>query len=351
VPNPSSCCGDGVCDYVEATRCSCPADCGNGQGLPPPGANWDDTPIATPVGATGLFCPGQPGPGQGANNLPAKNQAASYCPKDNTTDGLCIQIVSEGRADGNTSDPDCTSTMCSFTTENLTRNPAEAWVDGNGNPPKGCGSTGQVFKIGYPCTAAGAAAAQAWVDAWCGQGAVVVPDPGLQGVCNVPTNAVYQQGYPWDLFSNADSCVNECQNYFAQATVPSGKLNCQNDGIAACNWFNACRNACVTGQGSTTTVPAMTCAARPAPVASDGGLAAACSAGYAQANGASVSTYGVGLVTCYNYGTFRHPNWGPSGEWQTQCTNAANQNYPALPANAQRQIDCCMQRMGERCKE
>ena len=76
----------------------------------------------------------------------------------------------------------------------------------------------------------------------------------------------------------------------------------------------------------------------------------ACSTGTAQANAASVSTYGVGLVTCYDYDprTF-YTQWGASGSWQTECTNKANLNYPP-GANRDEQIRCCMDRMSERCR-
>jgi hypothetical protein len=139
--------------------------------------------------------------------------------------------------------------------------------------------------------------------------------------------------------------INKCNDAWNQTSI----LTCQGDPISKCEWWNSCRAACVAGLGNATQ-PAAMCGSRPNAVISDRGLAVACSTGTAQANVASVSTYGLGTVTCFDYDPrFLYEQWGASGEWQAKCTTAANTNYPAGP-NRDEQISCCMNRMTERCR-
>jgi hypothetical protein len=372
-------CGDGKCDYVEASRCSCPADCGFGQGMPVPVpvvvaktittvsnhvevlAGIDDIDFAgenavakeAPAEEPRIQ-PGVPFPGMDPKtNLPVGGigSAKPYCPANPGADGICVRIVSEGRADG-PKDPDCPDDVpvCVIRSEDLHETPDHAWVRPDGSPPRGCGTTGQVFEIGYKCgDPAGFAAAKAWIAAWCGTPPDSIKDPGVRGVCNIDPSSIYRDN-TWDVIFNiatsaTDRCVNKCNDAWNQSTI----LDCQGDPISRCEWWNACRAACVAGLGPAT-MPPDNCGTRPVAVVGDGGLAMACSTGTAQANAASVSTYGVGLVTCYDYDprTF-YTQWGASGAWQTECTNKANLNYPPGP-NRDEQIRCCMDRMSERCR-
>jgi hypothetical protein len=369
-------CGDGKCDYIEATRCSCPADCGFGQGMPPIPPQQPIPPplvarevtgddrfgdleelpeLAADIGVIAAAAPGVPPPGYDPlTNLPVGGigSAKPYCPAAAEPDGICVRIVSEGRADG-PADPDCPSNVpiCTIRTEDLYETVEHAWLRVKDQQlPKGCGTTGQVFEIGYKCSdPVGFAAAKAWIEAWCGKPAETVKDPGVRGVCNIDPRSIYRNN-TWDavfnIYSTAtDRCVERC----TEARIQPSVLDCQNDEISRCEWWNACRAECIAGLGPATLF-AENCGVRPVAVISDGGLAMACTAGTAQANAATVSTFGFGTVTCYDYSTsIWTKDWGASGEWQTKCTETASLNYPPGP-NRDEQIRCCLDRMTQRCR-